>query len=306
MTAVQSSQVAGVGYNPATQDLAIEYTSGGVYTYHGVAAEVHTDMMESESIGRFVNQAVKPVYVSTRPDGSTCPPTVPKAAKASGNGKPAAAPAPKIDAPAAPAPKATNALPQADEPYTHEQLVADLQAANVLLAGFVPATISNPMGLEWLAGALAACDDELIHLEAEYRLAADEVTARRNALRRYFEPQARQITEQTVAVLGGARKSIDTPIPGHPGQAMRWGLTTQPARLQLEDPEAAKAWAKTYVPEAVVAVPARTIPATEALTASVVTEYWKENGPALIPDGFVLIPESQKFSYKPVSTGKEG
>lgn len=292
MEPVTSSQVASIGYDKAAQDLHVQFNSGGTYVYHGVAPGVYVDLMNSESVGRFINQQIKPTYTGTRPDGTAFAPAPPKAAKTSAP-KPITAAVPE----AAPPAKAINALPDDGEPYTHQKLVADLQAAEVLLAGFVPATLTTPQDLEWLASALAACDDDLIRLQVEYDAAADVVVARRNALRRYYEPLARKVTEQTIAVLGGSRKSIDA-------GGIRWSLTTQPARLQLDDQEAAIAWAKANLPAAVVAVAARTIPATEALAAGAIVEAWKngpDGKPGPVPPGFTLIPESQKFSYKPIA-----
>lgn len=305
MTAVQSSQILAVGYDPATQDLAVEFPKSGVYTYHGVPDHVHAELMAAESVGKAFAALIKPTYTSTRPDGTICPPAVPKAAKAP---EPAQLPLEVPAAPtAAPAPtaKATNALAPTDEPYTHDQLVTDLQAAGVLLAKYTPTEIVGLKGLEWLGDALFDCSEELAMLNAEHARKVAPILKRQEALRRYFEPQARKVAEETIEAMGGARKSIDTHLGD--GRKFRWSLTTQPARLEVADQAAAINWAKTHLPAAVVAVPERVIPATEALASNAVAEFWKgtwDGNADSVPAGFSVIPETQRFSYKPI--GKEG
>ena len=61
-SAVESSSVASVGYDPASRVLEVEFQGGGVYRYLEVPPEIHAELLAADSIGRFVNQRVKPAY----------------------------------------------------------------------------------------------------------------------------------------------------------------------------------------------------------------------------------------------------
>lgn len=59
---VQSSQVKAIGYDAATQTLAVQFThgAGAIYHYPNVAPEVHAAFVSSESIGKFFGKHIKP------------------------------------------------------------------------------------------------------------------------------------------------------------------------------------------------------------------------------------------------------
>lgn len=57
--AVQSSNLASVGYNPAASILEIEFRHGGVYQYYGVPGEVHEGLMNAQSKGSYFHSNVK-------------------------------------------------------------------------------------------------------------------------------------------------------------------------------------------------------------------------------------------------------
>lgn len=59
---VQSHAIASIGFDAATNQLEIEYIGGDVYVYFAVPASVHQALMESDSVGRFVNEHIKPHY----------------------------------------------------------------------------------------------------------------------------------------------------------------------------------------------------------------------------------------------------
>ena len=61
-TPVVSSAIAAVGYDPETQTLEIEFTSGGVYQYQGVPSEVYEQFMNGGSFGTFYQQHIKGQY----------------------------------------------------------------------------------------------------------------------------------------------------------------------------------------------------------------------------------------------------
>lgn len=58
----ESSMCSEFGYNPATKDLMIKFRSGSLYAYHGVPRDVFTNMVNADSIGRFVNEEVVDYY----------------------------------------------------------------------------------------------------------------------------------------------------------------------------------------------------------------------------------------------------
>jgi hypothetical protein len=59
---VESSAVAAVGYDPASETLEVEYRSGRVYRYASVPFAVFQDLWAAPSIGRFVNANVRDRY----------------------------------------------------------------------------------------------------------------------------------------------------------------------------------------------------------------------------------------------------
>ena len=67
-TEVASSNVASVGYDPDARILEVEFKGGSVYQYHGVPADVHSEMMNAESIGRYLGRFVKGVFRCERVD----------------------------------------------------------------------------------------------------------------------------------------------------------------------------------------------------------------------------------------------
>lgn len=61
--AVNSSNVAAVGYDAASSTLEVEFKSGSVYRYFGVPVR-HFEALTagSTSVGRYLNTEVKPHY----------------------------------------------------------------------------------------------------------------------------------------------------------------------------------------------------------------------------------------------------
>ena len=56
MNPVTSGNVKAVGYDPASKTLRVEYKSGGVYEWDGVAPERHAELMAAKSIGSHLNK----------------------------------------------------------------------------------------------------------------------------------------------------------------------------------------------------------------------------------------------------------
>lgn len=61
MTAVQSKQIAAVGYDATSQTLALSFTRGPGHIYHypDVPQKTYDDMMAAESKGAYFGQHIK-------------------------------------------------------------------------------------------------------------------------------------------------------------------------------------------------------------------------------------------------------
>ena len=56
---VSSSDIAGIGYDAATQTLEIEFHATGVYRYFSVPAEIATTIQSAPSPGKYFLQNIK-------------------------------------------------------------------------------------------------------------------------------------------------------------------------------------------------------------------------------------------------------
>lgn len=65
MELVDSSSIARVGYDEGTQDLKVQFQSGWEYLYADVPEAVFDDFINAESVGRFLNEKIKPKYAVT-------------------------------------------------------------------------------------------------------------------------------------------------------------------------------------------------------------------------------------------------
>lgn len=63
---VASSNVASIGYDEPTETLEVEFTNGSVYQYFNVGSAIHEQLMQSPSIGQFLNLYIKNAYPFTR------------------------------------------------------------------------------------------------------------------------------------------------------------------------------------------------------------------------------------------------
>ena len=62
-TPVDSSSIASVGHDPATDTLHVEFKSSSkVYAYPGVSAEDHQALMNAPSIGAHFGKHIRPHY----------------------------------------------------------------------------------------------------------------------------------------------------------------------------------------------------------------------------------------------------
>ena len=55
----KSSQLKSHGYDSASKTLAVQFKGGGTYHYAGVPQDVYDKLCKSESIGKFLGQAIK-------------------------------------------------------------------------------------------------------------------------------------------------------------------------------------------------------------------------------------------------------
>lgn len=56
---VSSSNVAAVGYDPASNTLGIRFLNGSEYHYHSVGEDVYQGLLTASSVGRYLNECVK-------------------------------------------------------------------------------------------------------------------------------------------------------------------------------------------------------------------------------------------------------
>ncbi|WP_343917299.1 KTSC domain-containing protein [Agrococcus citreus] len=62
MQPVESSSVDAVGFDPARNELTIRFVDGGTYVYGMVPIAIFEALLDADSIGRFVNDRIKPRY----------------------------------------------------------------------------------------------------------------------------------------------------------------------------------------------------------------------------------------------------
>ncbi|MBW2605012.1 MAG: KTSC domain-containing protein [Deltaproteobacteria bacterium] len=58
----QSSTMAGLCYDEASQTLTVEFNSGSRYNYYDVPQHVYNGMKSAESKGKYFNAEIKSVY----------------------------------------------------------------------------------------------------------------------------------------------------------------------------------------------------------------------------------------------------
>lgn len=59
---VNSSNLASVGYEPASRVLEIEFRKGGIYQYFNVSPAVYQQLMGASSLGRYHARFIKWCY----------------------------------------------------------------------------------------------------------------------------------------------------------------------------------------------------------------------------------------------------
>jgi len=61
----QSKNILGVGYDGASKTLEIEFSSGGIYSYEGVPADLHQALIKSDSPGLFFTNFIRGAFPYT-------------------------------------------------------------------------------------------------------------------------------------------------------------------------------------------------------------------------------------------------
>lgn len=60
--AVNSSNLASIGYDSPSQTLEIEFNHGGIYQYYDIPEQVHAELMNADSIGSYFNHNIRNSY----------------------------------------------------------------------------------------------------------------------------------------------------------------------------------------------------------------------------------------------------
>ena len=61
-TAVESSNLASVGYDEKTKTLEIQFNHGGIYEYYNVDKRVYEELMKADSHGRYFYYNIRDDY----------------------------------------------------------------------------------------------------------------------------------------------------------------------------------------------------------------------------------------------------
>jgi hypothetical protein len=61
-TSVKSRILRSVGYDDSKKILEIEFSTGLVYQYLSVPKKVHADLMQSDEIGKYFSEKVRPKF----------------------------------------------------------------------------------------------------------------------------------------------------------------------------------------------------------------------------------------------------
>lgn len=65
-TPVESSSIASIGHDPATNELHVEFKSGAVHVYSDVSPEKHRDLLTAPSIGQHFHRHVRNAHASRK------------------------------------------------------------------------------------------------------------------------------------------------------------------------------------------------------------------------------------------------
>jgi hypothetical protein len=63
---VKSSNLAAIGYDPATKRMAVNFKSGGTHVYHDVGQEHFDAFADAESVGKHFHSHIRNAFKSTK------------------------------------------------------------------------------------------------------------------------------------------------------------------------------------------------------------------------------------------------
>jgi hypothetical protein len=63
---VASTNILSLGYDPASETLEVEFSSGSIYQYYNVGAALHEQLMMAPSKGQFLNTYIKNAHPFSR------------------------------------------------------------------------------------------------------------------------------------------------------------------------------------------------------------------------------------------------
>lgn len=70
MVAVESSNLALIGYDPETRELHVSFHCGMTHAHADVPPEKHSALMGADSHGKYYNQHIRPHHASKRVDAA--------------------------------------------------------------------------------------------------------------------------------------------------------------------------------------------------------------------------------------------
>lgn len=65
MQTVKSSNIAQLGYDPATQELRVQFAKGGLFSYAAVPRDRYEELRAAPSIGAYFAYKIRPHFKST-------------------------------------------------------------------------------------------------------------------------------------------------------------------------------------------------------------------------------------------------
>lgn len=63
---IASTNILSLGYDPASETLEVEFTSGSIYQYYNVGGALYEQLMTASSKGQFLNAYIKNAYPFSR------------------------------------------------------------------------------------------------------------------------------------------------------------------------------------------------------------------------------------------------
>lgn len=66
MIYVDSSNIEAIGYEDDSNELHVQFLSGGYYIYHNVPRVIYDEMINAPSKGSFLNREIRNIYQFTK------------------------------------------------------------------------------------------------------------------------------------------------------------------------------------------------------------------------------------------------